>query len=109
MILEQWLFENQHNPYPTIQVKEVLAKKANLTVTQVTYWMANSRKNIEAKCSKQNKISTENKIKLLDHFSQNQDPGKKDIEKISKKTGLDEKRIKAWFRRQRYNQRQIKL
>ena len=67
--------------------------------------MANSRKNIEAKCSIQNKISTENKIKLLDHFSQN--PGKKDIEKISKKTGLDDKRIKAWFRRQRYYQRQI--
>lgn len=68
--------------------------------------MAKARFNLEAKCSEKNRLTTENKIKLLNYFKINQDPGIKEIEKLTKITGLDDKRIKCWFAFQRYKNKQ---
>lgn len=41
-----WDFMRTHkgNPYPTTQQKEMLAKKTNLTITQIRNWFTNTRK-----------------------------------------------------------------
>ena len=41
-----WDFMKTHkgNPYPTTQQKEMLAKKTNLTITQIRNWFTNTRK-----------------------------------------------------------------
>lgn len=81
--------------------------KANLTVQQVSDWMTNSRRNASTKLSEKNRLNTENKLLLLKNFDQNKDPNKKIIENIAKQTGLTEKRIKAWFRFQRFKQKNV--
>jgi hypothetical protein len=47
-ILRDWLVEPEHvqNPYPTREEKEHLARRAGLTVQQVTAWFTNMRKRV---------------------------------------------------------------
>ncbi len=61
LILEKWFYSNKKKPYPTKEEIEELALKAKLTVSQVSEWMKNERRNFDKKMSKEeNKISTEN-------------------------------------------------
>lgn len=53
----------------------------------------------ETKCFEKNRISTKNKLLLLKQINLTLYPGLKEIEKLSKQTGLPEKRIKNWFRK----------
>lgn len=45
-VLEQWFNSNIENPYPNRSIKLKLAAESNLTYTQVTFWLQNSRKKI---------------------------------------------------------------
>ena len=93
LILEKCFFSHQNDPYPTSQEKNYLAKNANLTVQQVSCWMAKAREKLEAKCSEKYRLTTENKNKLLEYFKINQDPGIKEVKELTNITGLDDKRI----------------
>jgi len=42
-ILNEYFYANLSNPYPTEEVKEELAKKCNITVSQVCNWFGNKR------------------------------------------------------------------
>lgn len=42
-ILNEWVKKNKEDPYPGKQEKEILAAKANMTVTQVNNWLVNYR------------------------------------------------------------------
>lgn len=108
LVLENWFLSHQNNPYPTDEEKENLSIKSNLTIQQVSAWMKNARRIADTKISEKNRIKTENKLILLKHFRKNQDPNKKIIDNIAKETGLNDKRIKAWFRYQRFLQKDIK-
>ncbi|KAL2120606.1 hypothetical protein VTJ04DRAFT_4633 [Mycothermus thermophilus] len=43
-ILKNWLSTHSKHPYPTDEEKEMLAKQTNLTKTQITNWLANTRR-----------------------------------------------------------------
>lgn len=45
-ILKNWFYANYDYPYASIQVKKDLAKKTNLNIQQVTYWLSNERKKL---------------------------------------------------------------
>ena len=105
LILEKWLSLNQTNPYPTTQEKKNLAIQTNLSVQQISLWFANARRILESKISQKHRISTENKIRFENFFKKNQTPDVAEIEELSRITGLDKKRIQAWFRYQKYKQK----
>lgn len=43
-VLEQWLEQHSHHPYPTKQEKALLAEQTELNITQVSTWFANARR-----------------------------------------------------------------
>jgi hypothetical protein len=45
-ILKNCFYANYDYPYASIQVKKDLAKKTNLNIQQVTYWLSNERKKL---------------------------------------------------------------
>jgi hypothetical protein len=53
-ILKNWFYANSNNPYTTIEIKEDLARKTNLTIQQVTFWLSNERK--KSSLSKENTL-----------------------------------------------------
>jgi hypothetical protein len=42
-ILNEWYEDHLHNPYPLIEEKEMLARRGNITVKQVSAWFSNRR------------------------------------------------------------------
>ncbi|XP_037078709.1 homeobox protein extradenticle-like isoform X4 [Pollicipes pollicipes] len=42
-VLNEYFYANLSNPYPTEEVKEELARKCNITVSQVSNWFGNKR------------------------------------------------------------------
>ena len=46
-VLVSWILEHKSSPYPTKEEKKVLAKQAGMTITQVSYWFANTRRRIK--------------------------------------------------------------
>lgn len=42
-VLANWFSKNIDNPYPTMLQKATLARDADLSIVQVTTWMANKR------------------------------------------------------------------
>ncbi|ELU08447.1 hypothetical protein CAPTEDRAFT_71009, partial [Capitella teleta] len=42
-ILSDWYTEHEDHPYPSDQIVERLANRANISVFQVKKWMANKR------------------------------------------------------------------
>lgn len=102
--MERWFSSNNDNPYPSRQVKEDLARQSNLTLNQVSIWLKHAR---EREDSNKKRISTENKLHMLNFINKNKNPNNFDIECLSKETGLNEKKIKAWIRYQNYKQKKI--
>ncbi|XP_029653828.1 homeobox protein Mohawk [Octopus sinensis] len=45
--LKRWLQENSKNPYPSRAVKQTLAKRSQMTLTQVSNWFANMRRRLK--------------------------------------------------------------
>ena len=43
-LLNDWLFSNKDNPFPSPEEKELLATQAGLTVAQVSQWFTNARR-----------------------------------------------------------------
>jgi len=46
-VLVTWILDHKSSPYPTKEEKKVLAKQAGMTITQVSYWFANTRRRIK--------------------------------------------------------------
>jgi hypothetical protein len=55
-ILKEWLNENITDPYPSKQVKEILAKRAGLDLKQVHNWFINARGRVCKKLYKSEKF-----------------------------------------------------
>lgn len=69
--LKEWLLSPQHvnYPYPTEEEKEKLARKAGLTLKQLTNWFTNARKRLWAPLMRQqgkNIVSVNNKSQVVD-------------------------------------------
>ena len=47
--LQKWLFANIQNPYPSLELKRVLARTSGLTEAQVDHWFNNARKRLLTK------------------------------------------------------------
>lgn len=45
-IMQRWLLENFHDPYPTQVKKQEMAKESRLTVCQVNNWFINARERV---------------------------------------------------------------
>ncbi|KAG7286517.1 hypothetical protein NEMBOFW57_008828 [Staphylotrichum longicolle] len=43
-VLRDWLYQNQHDPYPTDEQKAVFAQQTGLTEKQISTWFANARR-----------------------------------------------------------------
>ena len=65
-ILNEYFYSNLSNPYPSEEVKEELARKANITVSQVSNWFGNKRirykKNITKAQEEANQYATKRAI-----------------------------------------------
>ena len=85
----------------------MLAEQANITITQVSKWLATERakikKNISKRTVRQNLLK-EKKI-LRDFFIKNQNPEKCDIFHLVMITGKTDKYLSRWFAIQRYKKR----
>ena len=44
--LQEWLYANIKNPYPSLELKRMLARTSGLTEAQVDHWFNNARKRI---------------------------------------------------------------
>ena len=98
--MEKWFSSNINDPYPSIEVKNDLAKQTGLTLKQITIFLENARKRQK---NVRKHIKIENKLILLKHFDSCQNPGIEEVEKLSVITGITEKKIKAWFRMQKFD------
>lgn len=45
-IMQKWLLENFHDPYPTQVKKQEMARESKLTVYQVNNWFINARERV---------------------------------------------------------------
>ena len=100
IILDEWCRLNPYKIYPTLEERRELSHKSNLTLAQVTNWFKNKRKGIFTKMAK---ISIENKYIFIKYFdNENQNPCSDERRILALKTGLSEKRICAWFAKQRF-------
>ena len=88
---------------PYIKKKEaaVLAKQTGLTHSQIKMWFNNERG--------RNKIMTESIAithpHLLESFEQNAFPSKTKVQQLAESTGLHQRSIQTWFRRERDRRR----
>lgn len=109
-ILELWFSQNILYPYANKETKKELSDKTNLSVKQITQWLINQRKKIQKKKSKKRdqRLSTSQKLFLNEYFkNSSQKPDAEEILKISKKTGIDSKKIYFWFGTQRFKLKHI--
>ena len=60
-VLKDWLKNNMHNPYPSQQQKEQLAREAGITSKQVQIWFSNRRTRMKNK--KPKKLSFSSQVK----------------------------------------------
>ena len=44
--LQEWLYANMKNPYPSLEIKRALARTSGLTESQVDHWFNNARKRL---------------------------------------------------------------
>ena len=96
-ILNNWLIFHSDNPSKAEKI--LLANKANLNYRQVKTWFETRRRKTNNKNT--NRISLKNRLILRHAFKNIQRPSKEKLLKLSNTTGLDIKRIRKWFTRER--------
>ncbi|XP_040582095.1 homeobox protein extradenticle [Lepeophtheirus salmonis] len=73
-ILNEYFYSHLANPYPSEEVKEDLAKKCNITVSQISNWFGNKRirykKNIVKAQEEANKLATKKVLEINQHESE---------------------------------------
>ena len=96
-------FEN-NSYYASHKQKKLLAEEAQITVVQVSKWLASQRALIKKNSGKRHthkKLTKEWKI-LVTFFEKETKPDKEEIRKLSEKTGRSAKQISKWFATQRF-------
>lgn len=64
-IMNEWFEEHQHNPYPQLREKEIMAERGGITVKQVTAWFSNRRNRSQNTKPKRMKRVLESKLNEL--------------------------------------------
>ncbi|KAK2162103.1 hypothetical protein LSH36_104g05061 [Paralvinella palmiformis] len=69
-LMTEWLRKNQHNPYPTDDVKDEFVRVTNLTYNQINYWFTNARRRLLPKWELQRKIEAQQLAERLSQGNQ---------------------------------------
>lgn len=103
IILEEWFELNQNYPYANSTVKQELATKTNLSVTQVKNWIDHKRAQVknQREC-RSCRFTTGNRLILTESFRKNQNQTHEDIEHLVEITGLTKKQVKSWFIKEKF-------
>lgn len=102
-ILEEWFTNNIQYPYPSDKTKNELAKLSKLNVKQITNWFVERRRKLKRKESMvSNRLSIDKKIALQIFFKKKQKPGPLELSMIAKQLDLSQKRVSAWFAKERF-------
>jgi hypothetical protein len=108
LVLRQWIEENKDKPYADHSKLNELAEKTKLTSEQVNYWLKNTRFLIRHHGKIRDIKFIENRKVLKEFFTKNnQNPSMRDIKSLSEFTGQSEESIKAWFAKQRFEQKNM--
>ena len=100
MILEEW-FTIKKNTYPSQNQKRELAETLNLSLPQVSNWFKNRRNR-----KRTYNLSIQKKCLLLNFFKKiNKNPNINQIENLTEQTGLSDKKIRSWFARERFKEK----
>jgi len=80
IILEEWFGLNERNPYANKSTKQELAKRTNLSIEQVSSWLANKRASVRKNPIKSNKCFSANTRLILSNFyADKQNPNDQEI------------------------------
>lgn len=103
IILEEWFGLNQIYPYANKSTKQELANRTNLSIEQVSSWLANKRVSIRKNTlqSKKN-FSPNNRLILSNFYEEKQYPNLQEIHQLRELTGLTQKQIKTWFIKKKF-------
>ncbi len=103
IVLEDWIRHNKEEPYATHDIKQELASKTNLSIEQVSCWLDNKRASFKKrKTTNSYRFEPRKRLALKELFATKQKPNKKDIQQLSRMTGLTEKQITSWFAKERF-------
>ena len=100
-VLSIW-FDN--NSYATLKQKKLLAEQAQISVPQVSKWLATQRAKVKKNQGKRptHKKLSKGRKNLIKSFNTNIKPDKEEIRKLSEKTGRTAKEISRWFATERF-------
>ena len=84
--MTEWLRKNQHNPYPTDDVKDEFVRVTNLTYNQINYWFTNARRRLLPKWELQRKMEAQ---QLAERLSQGNQQAKNDLQTWMSPDGED--------------------
>ena len=106
-ILETWWENNKEYPFASKTDITELSIRTQLDEKKITNWLNNKRMRSKI-LEKPRKCFTENDKQILSNFftTRTENPGLNDLILLSKIINKDEKKIRAWFNRQRYQKKQ---
>lgn len=103
IILEEWYGLNERNPYANKSTKQELANRTNLSIEQVSSWLANKRASMRKKPIQSNRFFSPNiRLILSNFYEEKQNPNDQEIKQLKEITGLTEKQIKTWFIKKKF-------
>jgi hypothetical protein len=103
IILEEWFELNQRYPYANKRTKQELANRTNLSIEQVSSWLANKRVSMRKNTFQSKKFfSPNNRLILSNFYEEKQYPNLQEIHQLEELTGLTQKQIKTWFIKKKF-------
>lgn len=73
-IMNEWFDEHQHNPYPQMHEKEMMAQRGGITIKQVTAWFSNRRNRSQnTKPKRMQRVIKDNFSKICQEIAYNPD------------------------------------
>ena len=102
ILLHNWIDQNPDFKINLV-TKQLLSALTGLTVKQVSDWLKNEKNKSKKEDTPSNRIIFSQRMILKSHFIYaNSRPNVNEVQILMKKTGLTEKKIMAWFTKQRH-------
>lgn len=103
LLLNRWYDLNERKPSKIEQKK--LADLTDLTSKQIDKWFSNKKARTTSKQTPSKNLSFETKKALVEYFDFNDYPGPQELNKLSIRLNLEEKKVYDWFVKRRYQQK----
>ena len=112
--MENWLNKNISDPYAKANDINLLSTLTQLDGSIIRRWLENERrtKHLKRKITNKNYFTIEEKLVLHNFYeTKSKHPGPQDLLNLQSAINKDEKKIRAWFCRERYinNSNRVKI